>query len=277
MISRFKHQRGDGKEGKLGSSEASCHSANIPGRDSLSIMTLQKTPILNLDPLTHWSTHKNIACVRIDGERSWGLLNNGSTINAVTPGFITAHHLDVSPLSNLVYGMVGINGFWRINLSTLGPCYHKGSGRRDARLWWRLSGPGHTRFNQHWIPSASYFGHTNHQLNHKYDQREQNRWAIGFLEWLRISYLWTHHRVELSIRSEWWALLVSQLECHEYLYQDDHREQLSHSHGAKPDCHSDHHYQECQGHSSSSCKCGAPSGGCVRNIEARWDWGYPAN
>ena len=46
----------------------------------------------------------------------------------------------------------------------------------------------------------------------------------------------------------------------------------------KPDCHSDHHCQGHQSHSSSSCKCTAPGGGCTGNIgEARWDSRYPAN
>ena len=40
MESGFKHQRGDGKEGRLGPSDASCCSANIPIRSPLSIKTL---------------------------------------------------------------------------------------------------------------------------------------------------------------------------------------------------------------------------------------------
>ena len=48
----------------------------------------------------------------IDDEKYWALLDNGSTINAVTPEFIKAHSLDIGPLSNLVNGRMGINGFW---------------------------------------------------------------------------------------------------------------------------------------------------------------------
>ena len=120
MESRFKHKRGDGKEGRLGPSEASCHSVNIPGRDSLSIKTLKKTPFLNPDPLTCWSGPKNIIHVRIDGENSWNLLDNGSTINAVTPEFIETHSLDVSPLSDLVDDTMSINGFGRLFSQPLG-------------------------------------------------------------------------------------------------------------------------------------------------------------
>ena len=47
----------------------------------------------------------------IDDESSWALLDNGSAINAVTPEFVEAHSLDVSPLSNLVGGTVRVNGF----------------------------------------------------------------------------------------------------------------------------------------------------------------------
>ena len=51
---------------------------------------------------------------------SWALLDNGSTINAVSPEFVKAHSLDVSPLSDLVNGMVGINCFWGLFSQTLG-------------------------------------------------------------------------------------------------------------------------------------------------------------
>ena len=111
MESGFKHQKRDSKEGRLGLSEASFHSGSIPGRDSLNIKALQKTPFLNQAPLTHWSGPKNIARVRINGESSWAVLDNGSTINAVTPEFVEAQSLDVGPFSDLVNSMIGINGF----------------------------------------------------------------------------------------------------------------------------------------------------------------------
>ena len=38
----------------------------------------------------------------------------GSKINAVTPEFVKAHSLDVSPLSDLVNGTVRVNGFGRL-------------------------------------------------------------------------------------------------------------------------------------------------------------------
>ena len=71
----------------------------------------QKAPFLNPDPLTYWSGPENIAWVKISDEGSWILLDSGSTINAVTPEFIKAHSLDVSPLSELVDGTLKINGF----------------------------------------------------------------------------------------------------------------------------------------------------------------------
>ena len=111
MKSWFKCKRGDGKEGRLSPSETTCHSANIPRQHSLSIKTLQKTPFLNPDPLTHWNMPESIAQVRIDNESCWALLDNGSTINAVTPEFVEACSLDIGPLSNLVDGRMGINGF----------------------------------------------------------------------------------------------------------------------------------------------------------------------
>ena len=90
-----------------------------------SLQTFQKTPFLNPDPLTQWSGSKDIAWVRIDGEKCWAALDKGSTINAVTPFFIKAWSLDVSPLSNLVNGTMGINGFgglfsWLLGYDILG-------------------------------------------------------------------------------------------------------------------------------------------------------------
>ena len=111
MKSRFKCKGRDGKQGRLGPSEVSCHSANIPGPNSLSVKTLQKAPFLNPDPLTHWSGPENIAQVRINDENCWALLDNGSTINVMAPEFVNAHSLDVGPLSNLVDCRMDINGF----------------------------------------------------------------------------------------------------------------------------------------------------------------------
>ena len=71
----------------------------------------QKAPFLSPDPPTHWSGPENIAQVRINDENSWALLNSGSTINALAPKFIEAHSLDISPLSDLVNDMLGINSF----------------------------------------------------------------------------------------------------------------------------------------------------------------------
>ena len=66
---------------------------------------------MNPNPLTHCSGPEIIAQVRINDETSWALLDSGSTINAATPELIEAHSLDISLMSNLVKGMLGINSF----------------------------------------------------------------------------------------------------------------------------------------------------------------------
>ena len=88
---------GMAKKGRSGPPEFSCHSVNLPSWNYLSGKISQKTPFLNLDPLTHWSGPKNIAQLRINDESCWALLDNGSTINAVTPELVKAHSLDVGP------------------------------------------------------------------------------------------------------------------------------------------------------------------------------------
>ena len=75
---------------------------------------ITKAPSLNPDPLTCWSGTKNIAWVRIDDKSTWALLDNDSSINALTPEFNKAHSLDVGPLIDLVDGRIGINGFGRL-------------------------------------------------------------------------------------------------------------------------------------------------------------------
>ena len=66
---------------------------------------------LNPDPLNQWIRPESIVWVQIDGENSWALLDSGSTINAMTPGFVDVHSLDVGPLSDFSDGTIGINGF----------------------------------------------------------------------------------------------------------------------------------------------------------------------
>ena len=71
----------------------------------------QKVPFLSPNLLTWWSGPENIAQIRIDAESSWALLDSDSTINAVTPEFVEAYSLDVSPLRNLADSKLGINDF----------------------------------------------------------------------------------------------------------------------------------------------------------------------
>ena len=73
-----------------------------------------KAPFLNFNPLTKWSGPENIAWVKIDGKSSWGLLDSGLTINAVTSGFVEACSLDISALSDLANGTLGISGFGEV-------------------------------------------------------------------------------------------------------------------------------------------------------------------
>ena len=95
-------------------SEVSCCTADILRWHTPSIETSWKTPFLNPDPLTCWCGPENIAWVRIDDESSWALLDNGSTINTVTPQVVKACSLDVGPLSDLVSGTVRMNGLGRL-------------------------------------------------------------------------------------------------------------------------------------------------------------------
>ena len=48
------------------------------------------------------------------------LLDSGSTINAMTPGFIEACSLDVGPMSDLANGTLDINGFGGVFIKSFG-------------------------------------------------------------------------------------------------------------------------------------------------------------
>ena len=117
---RFKLEGMDNGEGRPDLSEVDGCSAGYPRWGSLSIQTSQRAPFLKPDPLTHWSGPENIAQVKINDERSWALLDSGSTINVVTPEFIKACFLDMGPLSNLVDGTLKINGFGGLFFQPLG-------------------------------------------------------------------------------------------------------------------------------------------------------------
>ena len=71
----------------------------------------QKFPFLKPNPVTWWTGPKYKARVKINGESTWALLDSGSTINAVTPGFVEAHSLDIGSLDDLMDGTLGISGF----------------------------------------------------------------------------------------------------------------------------------------------------------------------
>ena len=119
---------------------------------------------LNPDPLTHWSGPENIAWVRINDENSWAILDNDSTINTVTPDFIEACSLVVGPLNNLVNGTLSINGF--------GGLFSQPFGYIIIRV--QVEG----------VQGYDESIKSNHQSNHKLDQREQNRWVVSFIEWV---------------------------------------------------------------------------------------------
>ena len=155
----------------------------------------QKAPFFE-SRLTHWSGPENIAWVRIDDESSWALLDSGSTIIAVTPEFIKAHSLDISPLSDLA------EWFWRISLLTLGLCYHKGSDGMGVRLWQRSSGSSHIRFNHLWFWVPVTLGTTaiNWIINVIKDSKIDE--LLASLNGSRISPLLAFHQAELSIRSK---------------------------------------------------------------------------
>ena len=129
-------------------------------------------------------------------------MDNGSTINAVTPEFVKASSLDVSLLSGLVSGMVGINGFGGLFCQPLG------------HIIIRVQVEGVQGYDENQvalvIPDSTNFGSLmlvtlgitsiNWTINMIKESKIDE--LLASLNGLRISHLLACHPAELSIRSE---------------------------------------------------------------------------
>ena len=64
-------------------------------------MTLQ-TSFLNPDPFQQWYGIENVTKVKINGESSMALLDNGTQVNTITPWYVSDHSLEVRPITDLM-------------------------------------------------------------------------------------------------------------------------------------------------------------------------------
>ena len=123
-------------------------------------------------------------------------------MNAVTPEFFEACFLDIGRLSDLINGTLSMAGFSRLFSWPLGLYYHKGSGQRVARLWWRSSSLAlwdPTNFGS-WVPVILGTLAINWIIN-VIKESEIDELSIS-LSGSRISYLLACHWAELYITSE---------------------------------------------------------------------------
>ena len=84
----------------------------------------------------------------------------------------------------------------------LGLCYYKVSGGRGVWLQWRSNGPDHSRSNWLWLLTASHFGNTDYQQNHRHDYGQCDKWVVCFTEQVENILLAACHQAELSIKKE---------------------------------------------------------------------------
>ena len=120
-----------------------------------------QTPFLNPNPFNWWYGIKNVARVRVSGERCMDLLDNGTQINTIMPGFVEYHSLDIRPLSYLVGRSVICTGLGKHLHLTYYPHHHMGSSRWSPGLWWGSISPHSPRFVQFhslgpWDPGNPY-------------------------------------------------------------------------------------------------------------------------
>ena len=88
------------------------HCEESSDRGSQGVKTTLQTPFLNLDPFQQWYGDKNIARVRINGESSMALSDNGAQINTIMPKCISDHLLQVGPITNLIGPKVTCMGLY---------------------------------------------------------------------------------------------------------------------------------------------------------------------
>ena len=103
----FKPERGDGtKEGRPGPSRKDGQAEGAAGWDAQGMKCQTQTPVLNPDPFNWWYRIENVARVKVNGESCMALLDSGTQINTIMPGYVENHSLDVRPLSDLIGGWV---------------------------------------------------------------------------------------------------------------------------------------------------------------------------
>ena len=82
--------------------------------------TTSQTPFLNLDPFQQWYRIKNIARVKINGERCMALLDNSAQVNTITLRYVRDHLLQIGPFTNLMGSKVACVGLGNAYTRPLG-------------------------------------------------------------------------------------------------------------------------------------------------------------
>ena len=146
----FKLERGDSTEdGRLSPSRKDGHAKGAPEWDSQGVKCWAQTPFLNPDPFNWWYGVENVARERVNGESCMALLDNGTQINTIMPGYVENHSLDVRPISGLPHRQ-------KRHLHRSGKCphmtnwlhHHMGSSRQSPGLWWGSDSPCNPRYVQ---------------------------------------------------------------------------------------------------------------------------------
>ena len=83
------------KKGDLGPSRKGDYTEGTPRWDTQGLKHHTQTPFLNPDPFNWWYGIENVARVKVNGESCMALLDNGTQINTIMPGYIKNHSLDV--------------------------------------------------------------------------------------------------------------------------------------------------------------------------------------
>ena len=186
----FKLKGGDrAREGSSDPSSDDGQDEGASGWDAKGIGHHTQTLFLNPNPLHWWYGIENVDRVRINGESSMALLNNGMQINTIMPGFVKRCSFEVAPLSDLVGRWVACVGLGNALTQPMGYIVIWVQVDRVQGYDKDQNGPGDPRYVKLCSKGTCHPGDSQKKQHCECDQRERDRWPGNALVNAWVAYL----------------------------------------------------------------------------------------